>query len=95
MAVAALVLGIVSIVLCTTIWGGIICGALGIIFGAVALSAIKKDPNKKGKGLAMAGLICGVIGAALSILVIIFLGTLIASWFGTSKELMKEWKDFR
>lgn len=41
---------------------GIILGACGIIFSAIALSAIKKNPEKyKGKGMAVAGLVTGIV----------------------------------
>ena len=37
------------------------CSPVGIILSAIGLSQINKDPNQKGKGLATAGLIIGVI----------------------------------
>lgn len=37
------------------------CSPVGIILSAIGLSQISKDPNQKGKGLATAGLIIGII----------------------------------
>lgn len=37
------------------------CSPVGIILSAIGLSQINKNPNQKGKGLATAGLIIGVI----------------------------------
>mgnify|MGYP006281257871 CR=1 FL=1 len=50
MAVAGFVL---SILYCTAV--------LGLIFSAVALYQISKNPNQGGKGLAIAGLVLGII----------------------------------
>lgn len=62
MAVASLVLGIISIVLSffggLNLFGGII-GIVGIVLGVLG----KKDPEKK--GLATAGLVCSIIGTIL------------------------------
>jgi len=71
LAVAALVLGILSIaLLCIII--GFIPGILGIIFGAIALGQIKKEPQViQGRGLAIAGIITSIIGILFSILLII------------------------
>lgn len=64
MAIAALVLGIVSIVACFIPGIGIvgpIVGIIGIILGALAK---KKEPQN---GKATAGLVCAIIGTALSL----------------------------
>ena len=37
------------------------CSPVGIILSAIGLSQINKNPNQKGKGLATAGLIIGII----------------------------------
>jgi hypothetical protein len=67
LAVASLVLGIIGFV-----FGG---GLLGLIFGAVQLSKIRKQPNVYGgKGMATAGLILGIISVAyLLMLILIFI----------------------
>lgn len=67
MAVASLVLGIISVVLGVFTggalgWVGAIIAILGIILGALA----KKDPAKK--GMATAGLVLSIIGLVLCLL---------------------------
>jgi hypothetical protein len=62
MAVAGLVLGIVAIVLSFVPCVGIVAiapGVLAVILAAVGLSQSKK--TGKGKGMATAGIICGII----------------------------------
>lgn len=69
MAVASLVLGIISIVcglfLMGYQWIGAILGIIGIILGSLG----KKDPEKK--GMATAGLICSIVGLVLCLLLYI------------------------
>jgi len=66
MAVASLVLGIVSIVLSFIVnWIGAIPAIIGIILGALG----RKDPAKK--GMATGGLVCSIIGFILSIILLI------------------------
>ena len=67
MAVASLVLGIISIVFTVFTagalgWLGAIIGLIGVILGAMG----KKDPAKK--GMATAGLVCSIIGLVLGLL---------------------------
>ena len=65
LAVAALVLGILSLLSFFTVVPPFIMGALAVIFGFVGMSKAKQGaPNK---GLAIAGLICGVAGIAATI----------------------------
>ncbi len=71
MAIAALVLGIVSLFLFP-----LATGTLGIVFGAIALKRIKANPSQEGRGMALAGLVCGIVGIALWLL-LIGLGTAI------------------
>ena len=65
MAVASLVLGIISIVFsfipAVDLVGGIL-GIIGIILGAVG----RKNPDKK--GMATAGLVCSIIGTVLCLI---------------------------
>lgn len=65
LAVAALVLGIMSIVFAFLfVWIGLITGIVGIILAVQS----RKNPAKKGMGTA--GLVCSIIGLALSGLMI-------------------------
>ncbi len=69
MGVAALVLGIISLVcgifLAGFQWIGAIVGLLGIILGALG----RKNPEKQ--GIATAGLVCSIIGFVLCIILYI------------------------
>lgn len=66
LAIASLVLGIISLFVCLT-WVAAICGVLAIIFGAVARNKVR-DGTGAGEGMAKAGLIMGCIGLALDVL---------------------------
>jgi mannose/fructose/N-acetylgalactosamine-specific phosphotransferase system component IIC len=61
------VLGIVGILLCVLF----IPWILAIIFGAIAIKQCNADPTYTGKGLAIAGLVCGLVGAALVLLIVV------------------------
>ena len=61
-----MVVGIVGVVLFWTIWGGVILGILGIVFGAVGLS--KANRGAPNKGMAVAGLALGGVALVGSIL---------------------------
>jgi hypothetical protein len=65
MAIAALVMGIAGFV-----FFGFL-GILAIIFGGIGLSQINKDPSLKGKGMAVAGLVLGIIATVGGIIWII------------------------
>ncbi len=70
-SIAAMVLGIVSIVLP---YIGFIIGILAIIFSAISLKEIKRT-GEQGRGMAIAGLVCGIVGTviyAIIILLIVF-----------------------
>lgn len=71
MAIASLVLGLVSIPLCFIF----IPGVLAIVFGFIALSQTGAS-GQKGRGMAIAGLILGGISVAFIVLAIVFAGTL-------------------
>ena len=66
LATAALTLGLIGIIINP-------CLIFAIIFGAVALNKMNKDPNLEGKGKALAGLWIGIIGLVLWILALIWL----------------------
>lgn len=63
-AVASLVLGILSIVLC---YVGFIPGAIAIVLGVTAKRDIDRE-GFEGRGLAIAGLICGIVGTSIQLL---------------------------
>lgn len=68
-AVTALVLGILSIVVP---YIGFILGIIAIIFGKNAMAEIRST-HESGHGLALTGLICGIVGVAIYGLIIILL----------------------
>lgn len=65
MAIISLVTGILSIICC----GSFIFGIAGVILGILGRKEIAESNGaKKGEGLALAGLITGGVGVALSAL---------------------------
>ena len=67
MAVASLVLGIISILFC-----GLLLGPLAVIFGGISKSRIEQSAGTLGGGgMATAGIVTGIIGAALHVLIIV------------------------
>lgn len=64
LAVASLVLGILSLLISFSVFG-LICGVLAVVFGAIAKNKIKEDPDTfKGRKMAGAGLVLGIIACA-------------------------------
>ncbi|MBI1758517.1 MAG: DUF4190 domain-containing protein [Actinobacteria bacterium] len=72
MAIAALVLGIVSIFMSFTIWVGAITGIVGLILGIVGISQSKRN-QAGGRGMAIAGVVTSVIGLVLAVALTIIL----------------------
>lgn len=69
MAIAALVLGIISLITCwfgAAGWLGCITGILAIVFGILGQ---KREPEKK--GMAKAGFIMGIVALAIGIIMTI------------------------
>ncbi len=63
-AIAALVCGILA--LFTTLIGSIILATLAVVFGLIAIDKISKNPTKfKGKGMAWAGYIIGLVAVLI------------------------------
>ncbi|MCP4847365.1 MAG: DUF4190 domain-containing protein [Verrucomicrobiaceae bacterium] len=72
-AVSSLVCGIISIVLCWVPIVGLVLGIIAIMGQSRAKKKIYADPeNYEGGGLAIAGLVCGIVGTASSALYNIF-----------------------
>jgi hypothetical protein len=61
MAIAGMVLGILSILLCWIAFFDIPLIVLGIIFSVLGLGAAKRGAS--GRGMAIAGLTCAIVGA--------------------------------
>ena len=76
MAVASLVLGILSLVFAFVPFipfGGLICSILGLIFANVA----KSNAQGGSSGMATGGLVCSIIGLILSLITYIACGAIL------------------
>ena len=89
LAIAAMVLGIVSIVFCCVYWVSIICAILAIIFGIVAIKS-------SGKGMAISGIVTGSIGIFISLFVTIFLIGISSVIYNETVDVIKDndWDDY-
>ena len=65
LAIASLVLGLVNVIPC--FWLFPIPAVLAVIFGFVSRSQMKKMGSDKGSGLAIAGLVIGVVFLIISV----------------------------
>ena len=73
MAIASMVLGIVSIPLDCCCYIGVIPAILAIIFGILSRKAIRESSgNQKGDGMALVGLILGSVALVIAIGLIIY-----------------------
>lgn len=84
MAIASLVLGIISVVFFFVPfygWIGIIFGVVGIILGAMG----QKDPEKK--GIATAGLVLSIVGAVLGLVIYLACVACVSSAVNETKNL--------
>ena len=71
LAIASMVLGILSIVFFCA-WFFPVLPILAVVFGHIALSQIRKQ-GTSGRGMALAGLITGYLGLALTVVMIILM----------------------
>ncbi len=72
MAVASLVLGILSLVFLLVYCAGVVPAILAVVFGHVSLSRVRAG-TESGRGMALAGLICGYISLGLTASMVIVL----------------------
>jgi hypothetical protein len=87
MAIAALVLGVVSLALFCVVYVSLPCAILAIVFGIMARG--KARAGASGGGMATAGLICGVIGICVFV---IMLGLMCAGVSILGEEGMEQWQ---
>ena len=89
MAIAAMIFGIASVVLCCTVFLSIPCSIVAIILSIICISK-----KKNGKAMAIAGLVCGIIGLLATIGIIAYIIAIygaLADYFGLSiPEFLKE-----
>lgn len=66
MAIAALVLGILALLTCWTVIGGILLGVVAIVIGIIALRRVKRG-EAEGRPMAIIGIVTGALGLALAV----------------------------
>lgn len=76
--IAALILGLLALVLSWTVIGGIVLGALALIFGLLGRGRAKRGEATNG-GMSIAGIVLGVAGLLIAIGLIAFGVSLINS----------------
>jgi hypothetical protein len=67
-SIVSLVLGILSIIIP---YLGFLIGIVAIVFASLSFKEIRMR-MEQGKGLAVAGLVCGIIGTALYAIIVVF-----------------------
>jgi hypothetical protein len=78
-SITALVLGILAIVLP---YIGFIIGIIAIIFASLSLKEIKRT-QEQGRGMAIAGLVCGIVGTALYAIILLIVVIAFFTYFNT------------
>ena len=85
MAIAALVMGILTIVFFFLFFPlSFILGILGIIFGFIARGRARENPSVGGGGMALAGIITSIIGLLLALIVSVVIGLLLGAAVSSS-----------
>jgi hypothetical protein len=75
LAIASLVLGILSVTLGLCCYFGILTGPISLVLGIISLVQIKNDPAKYGgKGFAIGGIVTGALYFAILALLILLYG---------------------
>ena len=82
-SIAALVLGIIALILCCIWYVSIPCGIIALILGIIGLKSSKR-------GMSIAGIITGVIGMILSIVLVIAIVMLGVSIFNSAKDAIED-----
>ncbi|MNN68687.1 hypothetical protein D3C81_1844150 [compost metagenome] len=81
-AIAALVLGILALFIP---YVGFVIGIVAIVFASLSFKELKRT-GEQGKGLAIAGLVCGIIGTVIyGIIIIIFILAIVI--FATTPDM--------
>jgi len=77
LAVASLVLGILAVLTGFFLLGGLL-GLIAVILGIVALGKVKRG-EAGGRGMAIGGIVTGVIGMLIAVLILVTVGSFFAS----------------
>lgn len=83
--VAALVLGILALVLCWSAVGGIVLGALAIVFAILGMRRASQQIATN-RGMAIAGLVTGIVGLIIGVLFAILVGSFLSVFGGTVSD---------
>ena len=67
LSIAAMVCGIVGLV---SPGAGIILSILAIIFGGVGMGRTRRNPELRGRGMAITGLVLGIVGVVFTVLIV-------------------------
>lgn len=71
LGVAGFVTGLLGLLLCWVPWLGILLAGVGIVLSGIAIPQGKK--NGAGNGLAIAGLVCGIIALIPAVIIMVAL----------------------
>jgi len=69
MAIAALILGVLALLSCWTIIGGIMLGLIAVVLGIIGSGRAKRG-QASGRGLAITGIVTGLLGIAGAVAII-------------------------
>ncbi len=94
MAVTSMVLGIIGLALFCVWFIAVICDVLAIIFGAVALQQTKAG-KAGGQGMAIAGIVCGIVSLAGVVIYMAFWGTVFWKASNEFRDGMQQIKDLK
>ncbi|MBQ3225858.1 MAG: DUF4190 domain-containing protein [Clostridia bacterium] len=93
MGIAAMVLGIVSLVFFCVVWLSIPCAIIGLILGVVAMNKAKVQGVKN--AMAVAGLVCSCISLAVLVIWFIWIAIVMSAAGGMAGGMMEEaFEDF-
>jgi len=82
MALAGMIMGIISVSVGLCCCYGFPFNVLGIIFSVIGLSQVKKsNGTQDGRGMAIAGLVCSIVSLVLALFMLIFVGVMSAGDF--------------
>lgn len=72
MAIASMVLGICAMTIgwLLVLFGAAILAIIAVVFGHIATTQIGRDPQQRGRGMAIAGLVLGYIALGLFVILI-------------------------
>ena len=83
-AIVALVLGILSIVIP---YIGLLFGIVAIVFASMAFKEIRLR-QEQGRGMAVAGMVCGIIGTAIYGIILLIVIIVIVVFSGSASDIV-------